>query len=82
MHGTDGVADTAFNCLAAFFDSVYCGFYIAKIIEGIEDSENINPDFYRLFDKSLNNIVRIMSVAHRILSTQQHLKRGFGHFFL
>ena len=79
---TDCIADTTFNCFSAFFHCVNGCFYIPEIIERIEDSKNINSYFHRLFDKTLDDIICIMPVAHRILPSQQHLKRGFGHLFL
>ncbi len=80
VHRADGVTDAAFHRAAAFLGGFDRHFNIAQIVERVKDAENIDPHFGRLFDEALDDIVGVMAVTHAVLSPEQHLERGFGHF--
>src|SRR5665648_65403 len=69
-----GVCTCAFccsNCLCKVSDIVYC----------IKYPEYVYAVLRRLCHKFIYHIVGIMAVSHKILTTQQHLKRGFWQVF-
>ena len=80
VHRADGVTDAAFHRGAAFLGGFDRDLDIAQIVERVEDAENIDPHVGRLFDEALDDIVGVMAVTHAVLSPEQHLERGLGHF--
>lgn len=51
-------------------------FEVFKIIEGVEDSEDIDPVVDGFVAKLLNDVVRISRVANCIGTADEHLKRN------
>ena len=52
---------------------------IAHVIHGVEHTEYIHPVFGSAFNKSVDHIIGIVTVAKQVLTAQQHLLRGLGH---
>ena len=58
---------SAFKCF------VNGNLYIAKVVEGIKNSDNINAVFNALSDEGSYNIIGIMLVSEKVLSAKEHL---------
>src|SRR4030042_6167216 len=67
---------------AAFLNCPGGTFVIALVIDGVENTENINAHLGSLFYKGINQIARILAITHQILSPQKHLQLSIGHEFL
>jgi len=66
----DGVADGPFDGFLAFFYCVHRRFNIAKVIQRVKNPEDVHAFVCRVFDKTLNDIVGVMPVAHTVLPAQ------------
>jgi predicted homoserine dehydrogenase-like protein len=55
-------------------------FHITDIIEGIKDPEDIHSIFMRGGNEVVYDIIRIVPVADKVLSTQEHLDWCMGKF--
>ena len=51
---------------------------VADIVEGVKYSDDVNSVFNALFNKEADNIVGVMLVAQKILTSEKHLKLGVG----
>ena len=54
---------------------------IIHVIEGVENSDDINSVADRCPDKTPNNIIRVVLIAKNVLAAQKHLQLGVGHVF-
>ena len=79
MNGAYGVAYGSLAYSAVFFTALHCLFHIARIVERVENTDDINAVFDRLFNEHINHIVRIVLVAEQVLPAQKHLQLGVGH---
>ena len=82
MNGAFGVAQSSFTYTTVFFTALDSLFNIANIIKSIKYSDNLNTVLNRFFNKHINNIVRIMLVTEKILSTKEHLQLSVRHMLL
>ncbi len=82
MHRAHGVADGALGVLAGLLDRAHGGFHVAQIIQGIEDTEDIDATCRGALDEGLHHIIGVVTIAEQVLAAQQHLQRGVGHGFL
>ena len=78
VDGADGIADAAGGDGTALEGLIDGYFDIADIIEGIEDTDDINAIFHRFADEHTHHIIGIMLIAQQVLAAQQHLQRGLG----
>ena len=78
VNGADGVADAAGSVRAALQGLIDRHFNIADIVEGIEDTNDIDAVFHRLADEHANHIIGVVLIAQQVLTAQQHLQRGLG----
>ncbi len=51
------------------------GRQVTRIVKCIENAENIDSIFTCQMNEFVDNIVGVISISHKILPTQQHLKR-------
>ena len=54
---------------------------VARIVQRIEDTDDVNAVFNRFFAELLHHVVRIMLVTKDVLSAEQHLQFGVGKRF-
>ena len=50
----------------------------AEKIQTVKDAKNIHPGICCMFNKTGNNIVRVVGITHGIAPTEQHLKTNVG----
>ncbi len=81
LHGVqrrDGVADGALGVLAGLLHRRHGLSHIARIVERIEDPEDVHAVLGGLLDEALDHAVLVVAVAQQVLATQQHLQLGVG----
>ena len=79
MHGACGVGDCA-RCHAAFFDRRFdSDFEILKVVQRVEDADDVDAVANRRTNETLDDIIGIMLVAQDVLTTQKHLQLRVGH---
>ena len=61
------------------FDGLYRSHEIPGVVQGVEDAEDVDANFRGMGDKSAHQIVRVVAVAHEVLTAEQHLERSLGH---
>ena len=76
VDGARGVADGA-RCVSAALDSlVNGGLDISQVVERIEYTDDVDAVFNALSDEKANDIVGIMLVAQKVLTSEEHLQLG------
>ena len=63
---------------AALKSFVNCNLDIAKVVECVKNSDDINTVFNALSDEGSYDIIGIVLVAEKILATEKHLKLCVG----
>ena len=71
---TGGVADRRLNMTAFLLGRVYSGLKVSRVVESIENSQDIDAVRDRLLDEVLNHVVSVVTVAEDILSAEKHLE--------
>ncbi|SLY46856.1 Uncharacterised protein [Klebsiella quasivariicola] len=79
MDRAGGVGERALGMGAVAADRLQGGFHIARVVHGIEDTEDVHAVFDGAFDKALHHIVGVVAVAEQVLAAEQHLQRGLRH---
>ena len=74
-----GVADGAFADRTAGNHRVHRHAHVVDRVQRIEDAEDVDAVLRRLLHEVLDDIVRIVGVAHRVRRTQQHLEGNVRH---
>ncbi len=82
MHGAHGIRHRALRMLAAPDRRLDRRLEIAKVIECIEDAEDVHAVLGRLLDERLDDVVGVVPVAEQVLPSEQHLLRRVRHLFL
>ncbi len=67
-----GVADRALEVLPVGLDPLHAGLEISEIVQGVEDPEDVDPDFAGFVHEGPDDVVGIIAVADQILSAEQH----------
>ncbi len=63
---------------AVFLGGLHGRFQIARIVERVEDTDDIDAVFNGLSHEGIHHVVRIMLIAQDVLPAQQHLQLGVG----
>ena len=75
MNGASCVANDSLDVFARFLARLKGGFQVARVVERIEDSENVHPVTSGALDESGHNVVRKAGVLHYVLAAHQHHMR-------
>ena len=78
VNGALSVADGNLRHAAVFLDVLYSGLHVPGIVQGVENTNDINAVFDGLFAEGFHHVVGIMAVAQKVLSPKQHLQLGVG----
>ena len=70
-----GVADRALGVPAVLLDAGDRLLEVARIVQRVEDAEDVHAVFTGKRGEALDDIVRVMLVAEDVLAAEQHLKR-------
>ena len=57
---------------------INCNLNIAKVVECVENTDNINAVFNALSDKGSYDVIGIVLVSEKILTSEKHLKHCVG----
>ena len=83
--GIENVSGVTHGCFAYRIGTLAYGLHghlhALGPVQGVEDPENIDTALCRLDRELLNHVVRIVGVAHRVGTAQQHLKEDIGYLF-
>ena len=79
MNGALRIADCARYHSPAFESGFGCRFEVAKIVECVEDTDNIDAVVNGFFHKHLDDFVGIVLVTQEVLTSQKHLEFGIRH---
>lgn len=79
MDGTHGVGDGRLDMFPAGFDLLDRPFEIADVVEGVEDTEDVDAVGGRALDEPVQHVVRIMPVSDDVLPAEEHLQLGVRH---
>ena len=82
VDGADGIGNGALGMLAVGNGCLNGALEIARVIEGVEDTEDIDAIDGAALDELLDHIVGVMTITEQVLPAQQHLQRGLGQGFL
>ena len=80
MNRADRIADCTLGMTACLQTFVNCDCHVLRVIQCIEDTDNVNSVFNRLTDESAHCIIGIMLISENVLPSQQHLKLRILHF--
>src|SRR5262249_20949185 len=69
-----GVANGRLAQHSGFKDRIHRHAKIGQPVQGVEDAKQIDPGLRRFLDKCLDDVVRVIGVAHRISGAEEHLK--------
>ena len=75
-----GVGNRNLRVSLLLFRRLDSGFEVSDIVEGVENSDDIDTVCDRFLNEILNQIVRVVTITEHILSSEQHLELGVGHF--
>ena len=79
VHGAGGVGDGT-GGVSALLDGLINGhFQVAHVVEGVENTDDIDTVLHGVLDKLTYHIVGIVLIAQDVLAAQQHLQLGVGH---
>lgn len=70
------IADSCLGMAPVFLGRLHGGLQISRIIQRIEDPDDVDPVFNRLGHEELDEIVRIVLITQDILPTEEHLGLG------
>ena len=66
--------------MSALLDGLINGhFQVAHVVEGVENTDDIDTVLHGVLDKLTYYIVGIVLIAQDVLAAQQHLQLGVGH---
>ena len=77
----DGVADRALGVLAGLLDRLHRVRHVARIVQRVEDTEDIHAVLGGLVHEPVDDLVVVVAVAEQVLATQQHLQARVRHQF-
>ena len=75
VHGRRRVANRTLRMPAVLLHAANRRLKVARIVQRIEDAENVHSVLAGQRDKAFDDVVRIVLVAENVLTAQQHLKR-------
>ncbi len=75
----DRVADGALRVLAGLLDGLHRVRHVARVVQCVEDAEDVHAVLRRLVDETLHHFILVVAVAQQVLAPQQHLQPGVGH---
>ncbi len=77
-----GVADGGFaNGLAVVAGGFHGDLHVGKVVEGVEDAEDVHAGIGGVFDESGDDIVGVVRVADGIGAAEEHLEADVGNAF-
>ena len=82
VHRGDSVAEGGLGVLAGLLDGLHRGQEVARIVQRVENAEDINAVDGHALDTLLDDVVGVVAVAEDGLAAQQHLVRGVRHRLL
>ena len=74
VDGTDRVADGALGVAARLLDGFDGGLEVAKVVDGVEDAEDVHAVLNRELAELIDDIVGVVAVAYDVLAAEQHLE--------
>ena len=82
MHRRHGKAQGGLSVLASLLDGLQRHHEVARVIQRIEDAEDVDAIDGHALDTLLDDVVGVVAIAEDGLAAQQHLVRGVGHCLL
>ena len=79
VHRRDRVDDRRLKVLACLLDRRRRGLEVARVVQGIEDAEDVDAVLGRLGHEAPHDVVAVVPVADQVLTAQQHLERRAVH---
>ncbi len=76
-----GIGKSNLRMTAFLLGSLYCGFQVTKVVQTVENTNNINTVCDRFLSEILYYVVSIMIITQNVLTTEQHLKFGIRKAF-
>jgi len=73
--GTDRIADRSLGVAAVLLDGIDGVFEIARVVEGVENPEDVDAVIARERHETVEQIVGVIPVPDDILSAEEHLER-------
>ena len=74
MCRAQGVADAGLNVRALLVGCLDGSLQVARVVQCIEDADDINAVGNGLLDKVLNSVICVGAVAQHVLAAEQHLQ--------
>ena len=78
MYRAQGVADAGLNVSAFLVGGLDGGLQVARIVQSVENTNDVNAVGDRLLDEVLDGVIGVGTVAQHILATEQHLQLLVG----
>ena len=80
VHRGQGVADAALYMRALLVGRLDRGLQVARIVQRIKDTQNVDAICNGLLYKIFNRVIRIRTIAQHILAAEEHLQFLVGQF--
>ena len=74
ISGTDGVGQSDLGVAALFLAGFDRSLKVAKIVQAVKDTDDVDAVGNGFLHEILDNIVCIVAVSQKVLATEQHLK--------
>jgi len=71
-----GVTNRTLEVFPIGLDPLHAGLEISEIVQGVENPEDVDPDFARFVHEGPDDVVCIVAVTYQILPPEQHGERG------
>ncbi len=79
MNGRSRIRYGGFANSAVLLTALYSLLHISRIVERVEDTQDIATVLYRLLDKFVDHVICIMLISKDILTSEKHLQLGLRH---
>ena len=66
------------DCAAVFQHGLHGRHQVGHVVEAVEDAKDVHPGIHRVLDEAGDHVVRIIRVAYRVGTPQQHLEADIG----
>ena len=80
MYGAGGVGNGTGGQRTGFDGGFHGQFDIPQVIQRVENADNIDAVGYAALNKAHHHVIGVMLITQQVLTAQEHLQFGMGHF--
>ena len=79
VDGADSIGNGDLSVDALFLGGLEGPVHVADVVQGVEDTDDIDAVSGRALDEFVHHVVGVVPVTDQVLTAQQHLQLGLGH---